>query len=209
MTAVDLNMRELLNGASLNLVYTFRYSTVRVHRRENIAEHSWFVVFYCWAIAQDLEAHGVAIDWRKLLVEGTVHDLDEAFTGDFLRQVKYSVPGLKRALDEAAEVQMVRMEHRLGVPIVAPWRSAKKEGVEAHICKLADFMSVASYMLDEITMGNAKMRDRLPELVEHICEVYDHLERWPRLRELGAQVLEILIEACPIPEEIRQKLAVA
>ena len=70
-----LDIDQLLTGSIHRMSHVNRYSSVPVNRKENVAEHSWFVAFYAYMIGKDLEAHQHEVDFGELLSRALVHDL--------------------------------------------------------------------------------------------------------------------------------------
>lgn len=125
---MELNIREMLNGNPSRLRYVFRFSTSRVNRPETVAEHSFYVAFYCLLIGRwveenaaeflennrprnEPELEGGLFNYSgftsDLLQRALLHDLEEARSGDFPRPFKRSTPQLERML-EAASFQAFR-----------------------------------------------------------------------------------------------------
>lgn len=165
-----LDIKNLLLGSIQHLAHVNRYTSYPVSRRENVAEHTCFVSLYCLLIGEDLECNvSIDINWRKLLKSALLHDLDEALTGDFLRSVKYGTPGLKKALDTASVRVVEGMESELNLTgILDTWKSAKDDSLEGSILAIADFLAVASYVVNEIWTGNRHLYYILHELRDHL-----------------------------------------
>src|SRR5258706_8989645 len=108
---MNLNIKELIEGRPERLRYVFRYSTTRVISPESVAEHSYFVAFYCMMIGHWLngDSEGVTVSMRKLLERALVHDLEEAVTGDFPREFKHSNKDVQEALKDASRIGFVQI----------------------------------------------------------------------------------------------------
>jgi putative hydrolase of HD superfamily len=157
---VDVN--NMMTGSIHRMSHVYRYSSVPVIRRENVAEHSWYVAFYSLIIAKDLIRRGHEVDIGLLLERAMVHDLDESMTGDFLRGVKYGHPDLKRALDEISEREVLKMESDIGTKLLLSWSQAKSPTIEGDIVSVVDLARVLSYVFEEMKLGNMHVRD-IPE----------------------------------------------
>lgn len=171
-----LNIDAMLGGSVHRMSHVYRYSSIPVIRRENVAEHSWFVSFYSFLIGKDLEkTEGLEIDFGKLLSRAMVHDIDESHTGDFLRHVKYGHPDLKRALDETSIAMIDMLGDALGVHFKHEWSTAKADDIEGHIIQVVDLARVLSYVWEEINSGNQHVSYILKECNEHIRKfIEDH-----------------------------------
>lgn len=180
MSEHSLNIDKMLEGSIHRMSHVYRYSSVPVIRRENVAEHSWYVAFYSYLIGVDLVKQGIKVDFGKLLSRALIHDLDESMTGDFLRYVKYGHPDLKKALDEVSVSMIEKMGDELGVPdIQSPWATAKEDDVEGHIIEVVDLARVASYVWEEVQSGNMHVAPILKECWGYIVEFCEYNEQSP------------------------------
>jgi len=164
-----LSMLSLMSGSINRMSHVYRYSSVPTIRKENVAEHSWYVAYYSFVIGLDLVRRGCEIDFGKLLSRALVHDLDESMTGDFLRHVKYGHPRLKSVLDEVSIAMLESMEKELHIPIKEPWTNAKsREDLEGDIVAIADLARVLSYVYEEIQLGNNHVKYILKECCKYL-----------------------------------------
>lgn len=170
---VNIDIKEMLSGSIHRMSHVYRYSSVPTARRENVAEHSWYVAFYAFLIGNDLQQQGYSVNFGEMLSRALVHDLDESMTGDFLRYVKYGHPDLKRALDEVSESMINKMGYSLksgGRAIKRHWAKAKAHDIEGDIIQIADLARVLSYVLEEIRMGNSHVTHIISECAQYIEE---------------------------------------
>lgn len=175
-----LDVKSLLEGPIHRMSHVFRYSSLPTTRKENVAEHSYYVVLYSLLIARDIEARELAkIDYGKLLARACVHDLDESLTGDFLRVVKYGHPDLKRALDEVSVSMIRKMEEGLKVQVLDLWESAKADDIEGQIVEVVDLARVVSYAIEEVRAGNQHLAPVLREVYQYFCKLRDKLGASP------------------------------
>jgi 5'-deoxynucleotidase YfbR-like HD superfamily hydrolase len=164
-----LDLKAMLCGSVKRLAHVYRYSSLPVSRRENVAEHTAFVALFCLVIAKDLEDNSdVTVDRSKLLTSALLHDLDESLSGDFLRSVKLGVPGLKPLLDKACEGFLRSISTQLGVDLTTEWSHAKDSSLEGQILEVADLLGVASYLFEEFSSGNHHIFYILSELDEYL-----------------------------------------
>ena len=170
---MNLNIDGMLGGSINRISHVNRYSSILVHRKENVAEHCWYVAFYAFLIGADLKAAGYNVGMGKLLSRALVHDIDESMTGDFLRTVKYSHPDLKGVLDEVSVAMIDKIAQELGggtLPeeIGHAWLDAKADDIEGEIIQLVDLAQVVSYVWEEVQSGNEHVRYILGECAAHI-----------------------------------------
>lgn len=183
MSQPHFNVREALCGVPINLRWVRRFSTSRCHHPENVAEHSYYVCFYSWMLAQ-VAISRECMDEREscqlmrvTLEKAVLHDVEECRTGDIHRPFKYSHSALKQALDSAAEIAMEQITERLfiqdelGENFKSVWRFAKDHSLEGRIVRLADFLSVLSFVMQE--GKDAPKRLCLDTMVDHWGHFWD------------------------------------
>lgn len=146
-----------------------RYSAFPVHHRENVAEHSYYVMFYSWVLAQHFEEiHGFKIDYRSLLQKGMFHDLDESITGDIIRSFKWHDTDLHNAMTRVSTEVMTDTFHDLpggGPLIVLDWQTSKDDSIEGRLVDLADVWAVYIYLNREIALGNKWAMDHVKNVL--------------------------------------------
>jgi len=163
----------MLTGSIKRLAHVNRYSSLPVVRRENVAEHTCFVSIFCLLIGKDLQERGWGVDYEKLLKSSLLHDIDESLSGDFLRCVKYGVPGLKTLLDEASHGFMRDIAGQIGIDLIPDWKDAKDGSLEGNILAVADLLGVVSYILEEFAAGNR----HLLYILKEVDGYYQQLEK--------------------------------
>lgn len=182
-------MHEAVAGLPVNLRWVNRFSTSRCGRPENVAEHSYFVCFYAWLLASvAAERMGISQDdvsllIREVLEKAVLHDLEECRTGDIHRPFKYSHPQLKAALDDAAKIAMEQIKARLfcteaiGNRLTYVWHTSKDHSLSGCIVRLADFLSVLSFVMQE--GPDAPKRLCLDTMLEHWGHFWDSETQHP------------------------------
>jgi 5'-deoxynucleotidase YfbR-like HD superfamily hydrolase len=171
----------LMAGSINRMSHVYRYSSVPVIRKENVAEHSWYVAFYSFFLAQALNKEGYKIDYGKLLSRALVHDLDESMTGDFLRHIKYGHSDLKRVLDEVSVTMIHKIQEDLGTEFEDIWASAKANDIEGDIVSVVDLARVLSYVYEEVKLGNRHVAYILDECCDYISKFVATHEKSPVL----------------------------
>lgn len=170
-----LNLNELLNGDTRQMSSVYRYSSLPHGRPENVAEHSYYVVFYCLLIAKDMERDGYKIDYYRLLVSAIIHDLDEAITGDIIRPVKYSSEELRDMLGKVADIYCRHTLRKLDIEeaeqLYDLWEKARDPAtIEGQILQVCDMLSVISYCIERIRSGNSYMQTILRGAYENFLK---------------------------------------
>lgn len=172
-----LSIRSMLTGDVNRLRYITRHSTSLVLHKENVAEHSYYVMLYsrfiCRWVVKNCNIAG-GLDVLAVLERGLVHDLDEARTGDFQRPFKYSNPTLKHEIEKAAEAEfkVILDSVFMGDPdfvdqMCAAAKAAKDESIEGRIVAFADYLSVVSYLLGEIGSANYSVMHHYQTILEY------------------------------------------
>lgn len=189
-----INLLELLGGDTRQMSSVIRYSSIPHGRGENVAEHSYYVIFYCLLIAKDMENDDYKIDYYKLLTSAIIHDLDEAITGDIIRPVKYSSKELKEQLEVVAEVYCRHTLKKLDSSGIEElydyWAKAKcPSTIEGQILQLCDMLSVVAYCVERIKSGNSYMQTILRGAYDNFLCKFDS-EVYRRYKD---QIVDICI----------------
>lgn len=207
---LNLNIREMIDGGPARLRYVFRYSTSRVEHQESVAEHSWFVAFYCMMVAEWVNNDPSAnveggISLVRLLKRAILHDLEEARSGDFPRNFKHSTPELKAMLEVAAEHAFIQlMEPVWNTKVDGPpgnvvvrmlhhWTDSKDDTYEGRILEFADFLAVLGFMMQEGAHDGNRV------IKQHVAEMHKYMAKFERpefdfLRPLVQQASELTRE---------------
>jgi 5'-deoxynucleotidase YfbR-like HD superfamily hydrolase len=172
-----LNIKELLSGEIQRMSHIERYSSYPMIRRENVAEHSFFVAFYGWIIARDMQCRGFPVNLATVLEKAIIHDVDECLTGDILRPIKYSVPGLYDAIENAAKDMLGQLSEDLGIGKLLPllWSNSKNGDLEGHIVYFADFIAVLSYLWQEDSFGNKRAAAIAKECMQWFYKIMNNM----------------------------------
>lgn len=127
-----------------------RFHTVRTHRRQTIADHSWGVAMVVLMIYPECP--------RYVLEAALFHDLAESVTGDLPATVKWKNPVLQELLAE--------MEHRFNKEhkLTSEFMTAKDHDV----LKWADMMELVLFCRTEVEMGNLPLTAVLRRGQQHL-----------------------------------------
>lgn len=176
-----INVQSLLVGDVCRMSSIERYSNYPTLHKENVAEHSYYVAFYALMISRDLQSRGAKIDISKVLSRCIMHDLDEALTGDFVRSFKYSSEELRLQIEKSSItlLQLILDNLLSGNGEVDPtiredlhdyWLRSKDRDAEGLIVQFCDFLSVISYSVREINLGNSNFTSLLKEVLSYVDE---------------------------------------
>lgn len=167
---LDLNLRELLFGSAQRLRYIERFSNCRKTHRENVAEHQYFTSLFTLVLCHHV---GASVNIGIALTRALVHDVEECFTGDIVRPMKYDSVLLKEMIEKVG-VRMARQfftsltTHTVASDrLFFAWEHSKDDTVEGKIVRFADFMSVLSYVTQEVENGNKDILGNLTQLVAY------------------------------------------
>ena len=152
-----INIKDLLLGATMRAAHVHRYSAIPVNHKESIAEHSFFVAIYADRLAVDM----CLMEQQSMILKAALwHDIEETWTGDFIRSFKYSNLEMKNQMDRGARKcafrvfdEILRGQIHTDLAI-ASWDDAKRDDIVGRVVKFADFLSVISYISKEAAMGN-------------------------------------------------------
>jgi len=171
-----MNLFSTLTGPIARMSYVNRYSSFPANRRENVAEHSWWVAFIAYLVGQDLDTRrGISVNFELLLKRALVHDLSECLSGDVIRSYKHSNPDIAREMKAADEQNMEGLCSNLGQignSVEGNWLTAKEDDVEGRIVAFADMAAVAFYCREEDRSGNRAIRPVLKEMYETWFHVF-------------------------------------
>lgn len=126
-----------------------RYHTWERVKEQDVASHTWQLLRILLAIWPDAP--------RDLLVAVMFHDCGERVTGDLPYPVKSEDPDLKAIMDRK-EVAALGAMLPWGVPPLT-----LRTSHEADVVKLAEFLEMWEWALDEVALGNrcaVLIRDR-------------------------------------------------
>ena len=177
-----MNLFDACSGKTKRMNHVDRYSTFPVLRKENVAEHSWWVAFISLLIAEDLRARGKGADIHidSLLRRALCHDLSEIISGDIIRSYKHTNPTVKAAMDEADAINMSELVAEYGESqdvILAAYTMAKDKRIEGQIVGFADLACVAFYCRSEWLLGNKEIEPILKDMYESWFYKYHEHDR--------------------------------
>lgn len=176
---MNLNLRAMLSGDLTLMRFVHRFSSFRVQHRESVAEHTFFTTIYSMLIADYVDDAGeVAVDIQMVLRKALIHDIEEARTGDILRMFKHRDEDVAEAISRAAAGEVFLMLDTLLPDGPVPsnmhdaymmlWQDCKDDTIEGRIVKFADFLSVMSYLLQELESANHVLKQRTADFHNYL-----------------------------------------
>jgi 5'-deoxynucleotidase YfbR-like HD superfamily hydrolase len=199
-----VNLRAILNGDLVRLSDVYRFSMVRVVHRESTAEHSFYVTLYSYFLVRWAEENTNArVDMAMVLAGAVLHDTEECRTGDINRLFKHSNRELASSIEQAAIEEHYALCEEVypfsqGDTTAARasmhqrWVHAKDGTPNGCIVALADFMSVVSYIWQELASANHTM-DRYRESVVAYSHEFNRSE-FDFLRPIVDELQTIVVE---------------
>ena len=173
-----MNLRDVVTGRITGMSSVHRYSSFPTIRRENVAEHSWWVSFIAYLISRDLVAQGRVVDFGVVVSKAIMHDVSECVSGDIIRSYKHSNGHIADVMLEADQLNMDRLfdgdeYHPIGYGLKKDWESAKiSHRLEGQVVAFADMAAVAFYIREEYLLGNRKLLYVLKEMYETWFHTY-------------------------------------
>lgn len=173
--------RKLLNAVLesplSNLKLIPRFSDIYMHRRETVADHNWDLIALALVIVPEWNKDLVRkIDLKEVLYRIAVHDLDESGSIDIPRPFKYFNMDLKKKLDEVS-LEILRSK-KVSEDIIKDIRTAKDfSTLEGFVVKILDIIQPGLVMIDEISIGNTKMKRELPNIIGQIDYFFEILSQ--------------------------------
>jgi len=153
-----------------------RYHSTPMHQNETVAEHSFYVTIIARALCGLLEEKGEKIDKLEVMEKALVHDMEEMFSGDIAQPFKHADPELKKLIHKLNENSVDMAFEGLPIDLAKHfkyiWSDYNKENkIEDTIVKIADKLSLISYCLEQIKLGNRFMFDILTNGIK-LLEIY-------------------------------------
>lgn len=166
----------ILIGPVRRMSHVHRYSSFQVHRKENVAEHSWWVAFISYLISMDLIHQGRELNAGLVLGRAIMHDISECVSGDIIRSYKHTNQRIRRAMNDADELNMKEITSKMGGvgdDVYYDWSRAKS-GIEGQIVAFADMVAVVVYCREEYLSGNREIAHVMKEMYETWFFNYHH-----------------------------------
>lgn len=169
-------LKEVMFGDFRRVSYVFRFSSLPVQNRENVAEHSWWTAMIAMTIAAELEGgdEGSVHDlMAEVAMRAIMHDVEEIGTGDLVREAKYFDAKMREDFRRVEVAFADRLFGKLGSPtshiMKHLWATSKDFTLAGNIVALADLLSVIAYCRHEASMGNTNLAE-----VETACRLLAH-----------------------------------
>ena len=155
-----------------NLRNLVRYQTAPRVSSETVAEHSYYVTAYVLKLADYYD-----FDILKALKMAVLHDFAEAYISDVPHPVKDKFPEISNILEKAEyDINKEYISEKFAEDMMEFNECSSPEGC---IVSLADILSVISYSVYEIGLGNSKyMRQTLDRGIRRFNRLFDDCKKY-------------------------------
>ncbi len=170
----------LMHGNQLKRTVRTGWVQRGIPHAENVAAHSYGVIFAALILAQEIEAN---LDMSRLLAMAALHDLPESLTTDIPTPAwRYLPPGIKTEVERGA-MQEILGEAAFTPQLLALWEELHEaKTAESHLVHDADKldMYIQAFMYEE-QFGNRQLSEfwTVPHkfYFPESQEIYDELRR--------------------------------
>lgn len=137
-----------------------RWSLSTVHNRENISQHSFWVVLFTWILCKKGDFDSIFTS--RAMSYALFHDLDEIFTGDLNHKFKYDKNnGLD--LEKIKEYGRLKCHAKLasfGINESDIQDVFNQDATVKKLVKFADWLSALQFLNFELALGNRTTKVR-------------------------------------------------
>lgn len=151
-----------------------RYNTLKKHKHESVATHSFYTALFTMMLCNDIMLHDDNVV-RCAISYALIHDIPEIITNDITHDVKCRYPRISKLMEEY-ENEIYYEEFPYVMELFNTLSSAQEDLV-MNIVKLADILSVLQFASYEISMGNVELRQWLDSIHERIGDAKYEIER--------------------------------
>ena len=215
-----MKLKDLTNHPFLKTKYVPRYSSFQLKDPETLSDHitemSTLAVLLYHELDKKLNGNASKyIDKGELLEKCIVHDLDEVFSNDIIRPVKYSVNGLKHMIDEAmGKIIRYHELNLIGTNDMTMVWSTSKDGLTGLIVKVLDLVVVSIKIYKEVQLkNNLEMYSTVESCIDSLrdCETYlkDFIKELKKRNEnygvIGSELYQYIKQSIDLLKELDLK----
>lgn len=176
-----MNIPKLFYTVTRRLSNIERFNNTPRINRESVAEHSYFVAFYCMILSRFVKN----IDREKVFKLALVHDIEETISGDLPHDIKLKYPEFNDTL-EKMNMSIVKEIFDNNEEFVEVWSESRTTKTkESQLLKLADLLSVLLYARDEFLTGNKFMGQIYTLQIERIVSFISEFPEFEFIKNLG------------------------
>lgn len=147
------------NVSSLDSIV--RYNTRTVNHKESVAAHSWYVSYYILRLLDELNfTYCDDADFKNSILKfGIIHDMAEIFTGDVSHAVKSYNKDIRNVLNTLENTFYKKSDLDEIIQEFETRGTQVECELRYKIFKIADLLSVLSYVENEQKLGNSTLTD--------------------------------------------------
>ncbi len=143
------------------LSHVVRWNFNPTLRKENVAEHSFYVALFTMILSQDMEAH------KDLVLAALLHDTEESITADLPALVKRYISTSWNEVVSRAEAELIGGGDDKFFDEFVRLRHVAEH---SSVVKMADLFSALMYAREELTKGNNYFGRIERELIQSIVD---------------------------------------
>jgi len=175
-----IKLEDIFNTPLLNLIHVNRYSGTRLLTKESVSDHIWGMKCLALTIVPKLnkfmkDKNNYLIDYfdlKEILYRIDIHDLDESLSCDIPRPFKYFNKDITRVINS---VVFEMLHKNFDDELVHDILTAKKYSTdEGYLVAVFDTMQAGMKMIDEIELGNSKIRMELRNVIDGLNRALDN-----------------------------------
>lgn len=171
----DINFLDRYSNPNLLLpTEIIRYSNRNKIKKENLAEHSFYVALFVILVGNDYHINQNVIN--KAAALAVVHDLPEIYTLDLAHDLKYKHKDIKERFEE---IEKLYIEEEL--PSISHMYNDLAQDNLAHLLvKIGDALSVNLYVNRELDIwnNNQDMKIISNEIKVRLSELFSKIEKY-------------------------------
>jgi len=162
----DEQLVDHFNETYRRLTNTRRHNTAFCNYPENVASHSFFVVYITMMLADTMKDCGdFKVQVEKAMRIAVLHDVEESFSGDILATMKMEDATFRKSLEIINERIMSRLFGRFGgsdaADYIGLWRLHRvRQDLEGCLVYIADTIALICYTGNEVSMGNSGLEEQ-------------------------------------------------
>lgn len=176
-----------MNNAEINLNYRRlmeinRCNNFQTIKKEDVAQHSFYVALYSTIIAREYNKntveHGLqSFDIKTVMENALFHDIEETFVSDIPHNVKHHDENTNIAVERAVSSIIDSMYDRTFAKNFIDINRRAKVGFEGKLIDIVDMLELGLYCCEEVSKGNKLMRPLLKKAVNiiKVRDLFDEL----------------------------------
>lgn len=147
-----MDIDKIIRFTKLSPIGVMRYSGQYLIRPESTSDHISQLNALAIMVYNDLKDY-YDINFDRLITKIALHDLDESFTGDIVRPLKYRTSSIRDEISKA--VELVMLDNDVPSFIIDEIRNDKDDTMEGYLLDFLDNLQVCTKLHQEyFLLGN-------------------------------------------------------